>query len=320
MKSQRKKHAVVWTLVLTLAAGGIYAWLDFELKKRTYIETTETYDGVVKYEVVEQRNALSAVKDEHNPFTHLNDLNYFGDIKIMPRAGSAKDLTDTKLREMANYLQTDYISLSDTAITNQGLKYLHLIKDLSIIDLSKTKVTDVGMTYLASIKGLQGLNLLETTISGKGIRSLRECENLNWLALSNFSLQSGGLEELAQLPKMTGLLLEAQDLTDDQVQLIVVMGQLVSLHFAKSNKLTNLGLSHISRMPNLKHLYLSPGSYDNQGIYTISRMQKLETLFIEAGAGVNDEALAFVDDMHNLQNAYISGPNITTVYDQRSSP
>ena len=320
MKSPRHKNWILWIVALATLVGIVYAWMDIGFRKSAYIEATETYNGVVKYEIVDQNSALAAVKDEHNPFTHLNDLNYFGDIKIMPRVGSVKDLDDTTLREMAKYLQTDFISLRRTSITNHGLKYLQFIKDLSIIDLSGTRISDEGMTYLPAIKKLQGLNLLETSISRKGIRHLRACEGLNWLALSSFALQNGGLEELTHMPALTGLLLEAQDMDDQQFQLIATLGQLVSLHLAKSNRLTNTGLSHISRMPNLRHLYIGPGKYNNQGLFTISHMQKLETLFVEAGANVDDEALEHIAGMRNLVNAYVTGPGISTVYDITTSP
>jgi Leucine-rich repeat (LRR) protein len=66
------------------------------------------------------------------------------------------------------------LDLSDTRVSDAGLKELAPLKNLQILDLSGTRVTDAGLKELALLKNLQALDLAGTKVSDEGIKELKK--------------------------------------------------------------------------------------------------------------------------------------------------
>jgi hypothetical protein len=78
------------------------------------------------------------------------------------------NLTDAGLKELAGLKQLQSLRLINTVVTDAGLKHLAGLKQLRELNLTFTEVTDAGLKHLAGLKQLQTLNLIKT--KGPGMK------------------------------------------------------------------------------------------------------------------------------------------------------
>src|SRR5262249_5794593 len=89
--------------------------------------------------------------------------------------------------------------LSNTKITDKGLKHLKNLADLQTLLLSNTKVTDTGLRDLEPLIALKWLDLKATQITDAGLSSVRRLNRLERLSLEGNSITDKGLEQLREL-------------------------------------------------------------------------------------------------------------------------
>jgi hypothetical protein len=64
------------------------------------------------------------------------------------------------------------INLSDTAITDAGLRHLAGLVGLGRLLVRNTAVSDAGLHHLRSLKGLRVLDLQDTKVTDEGVAAL----------------------------------------------------------------------------------------------------------------------------------------------------
>jgi hypothetical protein len=89
------------------------------------------------------------------------------------------DLTNTKLtdlgvKELKELKQLTRLMLSDTPVTDAGLKDLKELKQLTTLYLGSCKVTDTGLKDLKELKQLTTLGLRGTQVTDAGVKELQE--------------------------------------------------------------------------------------------------------------------------------------------------
>lgn len=92
------------------------------------------------------------------------------------------------------------LNLSNTDITDSGLKNISQLKELRTLDLSDTKVTDSGIKSLSALKYLKDLNLQRLanrdSITDLSVGTLKQLTNLDQLNLIGTGITKAGLQEL----------------------------------------------------------------------------------------------------------------------------
>jgi mono/diheme cytochrome c family protein len=79
--------------------------------------------------------------------------------------------------------QLIWLKLSDKKITDEMLKTIGQLSNLTRLQLDKTLITDTGLVFLQSLKKLQYLNLVETGITEQGLLHLKELPQLRTIYL-----------------------------------------------------------------------------------------------------------------------------------------
>ena len=98
--------------------------------------------------------------------------------------------------------QVVWLKLGNTKITDNALKSVSKLKNLTRLDLDQTAVTDAGLTNLSGLKHLERLNLYGTKITDKGLPELAKLKQLKTLYLWQTGVTPQGIEALKkQLPK-----------------------------------------------------------------------------------------------------------------------
>ena len=98
---------------------------------------------------------------------------------------------------------------------------------------------------------------------------------------------------------MTVLDLKNTFATDAGLAKLVACQQLKSLNLHRSSQLTNAGMAHLAKLPNLTYLTLLYTRITDPGVEQLAKCKKLRLLDIR-GCMVTDEGLAHLAGMKNL--------------------
>src|SRR5262245_17073757 len=113
------------------------------------------------------------VRDEKRP----------GKPVVEVRLDDLPGVTDETLRALAPLQNLTVLYLIGAKVTDAGLKELAPLKSLAALSLSDTQVTDVGLKELAPLKNLTYLNLYGTKVTDAGLEELVALKNLTILNL-----------------------------------------------------------------------------------------------------------------------------------------
>ena len=101
---------------------------------------------------------------------------------VLVMVGRADEATAVKaIKELGGRIEVDqmiagepivYVDLSDTKLTDAGLKVLTELTALRILALSGTKVTDAVITELKELKNLKYLDLTDIKVTDAGVQEL----------------------------------------------------------------------------------------------------------------------------------------------------
>lgn len=83
-------------------------------------------------------------------------------------------VTDDDLRLIASAKNLKNLLISDTKITDAGLKHLATMTKLEILDLSGNEITDEKLSDLKPLRNLRSLYLRDTKVTPAGVATLRK--------------------------------------------------------------------------------------------------------------------------------------------------
>jgi len=106
------------------------------------------------------------------------------------------DITDDGLKDLSRFSNLETLNLSWTRITGKGLFYLKNLKGLTNLDLEGTDLTDAGLMTLAGLESIEILNLRQTNITNNGIPHLARLKKLHRLNVKVTSVSADGLKSL----------------------------------------------------------------------------------------------------------------------------
>ena len=180
-------------------------------------------------------------------FTHLASvpnleqllLIYSGDgDEVIRRIAKAKKLrilylcqhfTDQGLVYLKRLEQLEELNLSDTLVTNAGMKHISCLSGLKTLSIGGIPVNYDGLLEIAKMSQLETLALSYSDTVGKRIRlrkvkitdrdieALRGFEGLRVLDLSGTRVSDKSMQWIGSLPKLEKLYLEKTRITDDGI-------------------------------------------------------------------------------------------------------
>jgi hypothetical protein len=122
--------------------------------------------------------------------------------------------------------------------------------------LSESKVTDAGLKHFAGQTNLVLLDLTFSKVTGKGVAALTELPNLTSLALRSVEVTDADLKEVARFTKLTSLGLGNTGVTDAGLTHLAALQNLASLDLG-GNEVTDAGLKRLASLKNLTSLNLT---------------------------------------------------------------
>lgn len=107
------------------------------------------------------------------------------------------------------------LTCQDTDITDEGLRHLAGLSDLTSLDLQGTSVSDEGVSLIgAQFRRLQFLNLEGTPVTGKTLSELGRLERLVSLNLNRTNITDESIDGLKAIQGLRNLYLSSTNLTD----------------------------------------------------------------------------------------------------------
>lgn len=111
------------------------------------------------------------------------------------------NISDQGVKLLCDNQTIESLVLSYTNVSDFGLDSLARLIDLRELDLSLTMITDSGLEKLGTLKTLEELRLAATAISDEGLIHLLSLQKLSYLDISETAVSEEGIELLeASLP------------------------------------------------------------------------------------------------------------------------
>jgi hypothetical protein len=96
-------------------------------------------------------------------------------------------------------------------------------------------------------------------------------------------------------------------MTDAVMARVAALDHMTRMQLAGSRRLTDEGLRHLSRLPNLRWLNLSGCSFTNNGLEVLRQLPELRTFELHWHKGVADEGIAHLAGCERLERADLMG-------------
>lgn len=109
------------------------------------------------------------------------------------------------------------LNLSETSISDAGVRKLVKLKSLHSIHLSRTAITDEAINELVRLTGLSGLSLDGTRVTDEGFMKLAELRFLNRLSLVDTHATKDALKQIRTIPGLRELVVSAGRFNDDDL-------------------------------------------------------------------------------------------------------
>ncbi|WP_061250690.1 hypothetical protein [Leptospira interrogans] len=101
-------------------------------------------------------------------------------------------LTKEKMKEV------QAIGFEGTSITDDKLKYVLILPNISYLSLTKTRITEVGLESIKENK-IDHLDIDGTLVTNKAIQVLKDWKHLKILNISYTNIDDGAVEDLLKL-------------------------------------------------------------------------------------------------------------------------
>lgn len=144
---------------------------------------------------------IDSVKKAGFQVTPISQDNHYLQVKYTRTAESFGKTQAKALQSLAP--QITWLDLSNARITNEGLKELSSLANLTRLRLDKTDITDESIASLQKLDKLEYLNLYGTTISDKALAKLAAFKGLQSVYLWQTNVSESGVQSLQkQHPKL----------------------------------------------------------------------------------------------------------------------
>ncbi len=158
------------------------------------------------------------------------------------------------------------LRLSKLTFNQSDLQYLTGLTGLQRIELDSTDVDDKELKTLAKLPNLVFISMTRSLITGKTLSDLAALKKLTDLQLGHNALCNGNLNGITAITSLKALRVQACQLRDKDLAPIGQMKNLVSLTLHENKLLTDKGIKHLAKMPNLHFLDIGQTSVTTAGL------------------------------------------------------
>lgn len=230
-------------------------------------------------------------------------------------------VTDSDMPLLAQLPHLAQLDLSMTRITDRGLQQLKSAPAIVELNLYYAEqITDEGMAAIKSWKRLKKLNVRGTRITDTTLEHAASVPTLEVLDVGYAQVTDVGLDHFASLTNLKELSLGGNKLTDAGLQSLRYLTALTHLDLAGVQRtdsglwaisLTDLGVSAIASLKNLRELRLDGMAVSGRSLEKFKTLTKLEVLSLRRCTRVSDDAAVLLSSWPTLKAIDVSGTAIS---------
>jgi internalin A len=244
--------------------------------------------------------------------TDLHQLNQFPDLNYLNL--SLTHITDQGMQEIKNLRGIEELNLYFAEyVTDEGLAAVKEWKKLKRLNVHGTKVSDTTLEHISGITALESLNVGSTMLTDIGLERLTTLPNLKELTMGGNELGDAGLQALRQMPGLTYLDLSGRQGTDKNVWTIMMtavgLDAVLSLKNLRELRFgcTSIGVG----IEGAKFADVSALSVTPEWLERMKALTKLERLKLQGCGRINDESVKTLIAMPGLKEVDLKGTSVT---------
>lgn len=294
---------------VTVPAGSI---VKFVLKKDGADDMSWTAelqpDDLYEFFVYQSPGVLDAFRFGDAQVRHLARLTGLTNLELM-----YVDVTAKGIERLESMRSLKKLRVYSPTLGNDGLKSIGRLTSLELLTIARMKWDDAGLIHLGNLQSLEELSLPHPGRPGPGFDTILSLPRLR--LLSGTQMTDAHLARLDQSQSLTALRLDhCTGVTDSGLRHLVKVPQLEYLSLYKTN-ITDAGVENLAGLTSLKRLNLQvnrflPGGREPAltmaSARTLSELKTLESLQMTQVSG-GDEALKHISALPNLRDLAIGG-------------
>lgn len=229
--------------------------------------------------------------------------------------------TDSDLDSLASIPTLSRLDLSETRITDHGLRQLKGASAITDLNLRYAElITGEGLSSLKTWAQLKRLNMEGTKLTDNTLQHLSAFTSLESVNLGSVLVTDAGLDALTSLPHLRELILGGNKLTDAGLQALRQLPGLTYLDLGGTQRedsglwsvsLTQPGLDAIATLKELRRLKLEGALVTARGLATLQVLSKLEELDLHDCPRIGDDVIPVLSAMPGLRSVDLAGTKVT---------
>ncbi len=340
LRIQRNRRAI---MAIALVVAFLLGWREYVVHtQRAAVAAIERAGGSVSYDWEwrngrplrlgnGRRSTAGSVPRWRKWLVSALGPDLFGNVVAVNLHGRKDAMADFVLKDVARLRGLEFLSLFDSAVTDEGLASLRDLTGLKVLHLHGTAVRGPGVAHLERMASLEELMLPDRPVSDAEVAHLAGLTNLRHLRLSGKQLTNAGLAHLGAMPQMENLSLRNTSITTlepiramTQLRFLDVVGSPIDdaglkpvAGFTKlwclwlgSTRVTDAGLVHLDGLPSLMDLDLDRTSISDTGLGLVCNLPRINQLNLYA-TKVTDAGLAENLGGTKCRDLVVSGPQVT---------
>lgn len=245
--------------------------------------------------------------------------------------------TDDDLPQLSNLPKLTSLRLNETQITDAGLETIGRLNNLTNLDLRGCSVSNAGIAHLVGLSKLRALRLsgesgvtsvddgaladigkltnlkallLDHLWVGENLPDLAPLQNLEELYLAKTLIDDTSLEALKQHPQLKKLRISQTQITDAGLEQLTALTHLTDLDLSENSVISDVGMSHLSKMTTLTKLNLWRVALSDSGIQQLAGLVNMQWLNLD-NTSLSDDGLVHLEGMKDIQFLHLGSTTIT---------
>ena len=233
--------------------------------------------------------------------------------------------TDDLLSQVAKFPLLEFLSISNSPVTDQGLLFLKDLRRLRMLDANDTCISVEGFrnaawlpsltslsvggtdvddgiwTFLQNSSQIADLHIGETRV--RSLTGLASHGTLTSLCLNGLPLPRDELHHLHSVPGIRELYLNNASFIDDDTTHLSELSKLRCLALA-GTKITDNGLTRLSNLTALEELIIYDTVITEDGVKAIAHLPNLRFMCL-TGTNVTDALFGVLKNMPQLKDLFL---------------